>query len=90
MQKIDIIHEPTNSEPFVIINKPSGMPSAPLEASDKNNALCYAAKCFPEILSVNGIKNIECGLLHWLDTVTSGLILIATTLEFYDFLQIEQ
>ena len=59
MQKIDIIHEPTNSEPFVIINKPSGMPSAPLDASDTDNALCHAAKCFPEILSVNGIKNIE-------------------------------
>ena len=90
MQKIDIIHEPTNSEPFVIINKPSGMPSAPLDTSDKDNALCHAAKCFPEILSVNGIKNIECGLLHRLDTVTSGLILIATTQEFYDFVQKEQ
>lgn len=90
MQKIDIIHEPTNEEPFVIINKPSGMPSAPLDASDTDNALCHAAKYFPKILSVNGIKNIECGLLHRLDTVTSGLILIATTQEFYDFLQKEQ
>ena len=90
MQKINIIHEPTNEEPFVIINKPSGMPSAPLDASDTDNALFYASKCFPEILTVNGIKNIECGLLHRLDTVTSGLILIATTQEFYDFLQKEQ
>lgn len=90
MQKIDIIHEPTTSEPFVIINKPSGIPSAPLDAFDKDNALSQAAMRFPEISSVNGIKTIEYGLLHRLDTVTSGLILIATTQEFYDFLQNEQ
>lgn len=90
MQKIEIIHEPTELEPFVIINKPSGLPSAPLTEIDNNNALSQAIELFPNITSVKGKKNIEFGLLHRLDTVTSGLIVIATSQEFYDALQNEQ
>lgn len=90
MQKIEIIHKPTELEPFVVINKPSGLPSAPLSETDKYNALSQAIELFPNILSVKGKKTIEYGLLHRLDTVTSGLIVIATSQEFYDILQNEQ
>ena len=89
-EKIKIIKAPDSQKPFVIIDKPSGMPSAPLSSDDTNNAFYHAAKLFPELLNVNGKKQIEHGLLHRLDTATSGLMIIAATQECYDFLQQEQ
>lgn len=88
MQKIEIISEPNND--FVVIYKPQGLPSAPLLENDLNNALCQAESLFPEIKTVSGLKKIEHGLLHRLDTETEGLILIAKNQEFYDFMQKEQ
>ena len=90
MKKIKIIHSPTAEKPFLIIDKPRGLPSAPLSESDCNNALAQAIEDFPEIKEVKGRKAIEYGLLHRLDTVTEGLLLIATTQECYDFLMEEQ
>ena len=90
MQKIQIIHEPTSAEPFVVINKPRYLPSAPLTASDEENAFFQAAEFFPELLKVSGKKEIEHGLVHRLDTETSGLLLIASSQYFYDKLQEEQ
>lgn len=90
MSDIEIFHEPTENEPFVIINKPSTMPSAPIKENDDNNALYFTAKRFPEILSVSGKKTIEHGLLHRIDNVTSGLLMIATEQSFYDKMLINQ
>ena len=80
----------TDGKPFVIVDKPAGLPSAPISLSDTENALIKASKSFPEILSVKGKKEIEHGLLHRLDTQTSGLLLLAKTQEFYDYMQNEQ
>ncbi len=86
MEKISVIHEPTKQKPFLIINKPKGLPSAPLAKDDFENAFCQAAKLFPQLLEVHGKKEIEHGLLHRLDTSTNGLIVIAATQQCYDFL----
>ena len=88
--KITVIHDPTPQKPFVIIDKPAGLPSAPLNENDKENAFSQAAELFPELLQVHGKKEIEHGLLHRLDTATSGLMIIAATQECYEFLQQEQ
>ena len=88
--QIKIIHKPDSQKPFVIIDKPAGLPSAPLNENDTNNAFCQAAKLFPQLLEVQGKKTIEHGLLHRLDTATAGLMIIAATQECYDFLQKEQ
>ena len=88
--QIRIIHEPDSQKPFVIIDKPAGLPSAPLNENDKNNAFYQAAKLFPKLLEVQGKKTVEHGLLHRLDTATTGLMIIAATQECYDFLQNEQ
>ena len=91
MQQIKVIQEPTETKPFVVIQKPSGLFSAPIRENETNNALFQAAKFFPEILKVDGFfKKFEHGLLHRLDTETEGLLLIATTQEFYNFLLKEQ
>ena len=89
-KEIKIVHEPTVQKPYLIIDKPAGLPSAPLTENDKENAFSKAAELFPQILNVKGKKTIEHGLLHRLDTATSGLMIIAATQECYDFLQQEQ
>ena len=88
--QIKIIHKPDSLKPFLIIDKPAGLPSAPLNENDTNNAFYQAAKLFPQLLEVQGKKTIEHGLLHRLDTATVGLMIIAATQECYDFLQEEQ
>lgn len=90
MTHIKIIHEPNPCEPFVVLEKPSGMPSAPLFEGDGQNALFEAKRLFPQIQSVQGKKDIECGLLHRIDTQTRGLLLIATVQEFYDHIVLSQ
>ena len=82
--KIEFLNTPSKENPFLIISKPSGLPTAPLSAQDTNNALYLAAQTFQEIFSVNGKKEIEHGLIHRIDTVTEGLILIATTQNAYE------
>ena len=82
--KIEFLNTPSKENPFLVISKSSGLPTAPLSAQDTNNALYLAAQTFPEILSVNGKKEIEHGLIHRIDTVTEGLILIATTQDAYE------
>lgn len=88
--KIQIIREPSDSKPYLIINKPSGLPSAPLNPQDTNNALYQAIEIYPELKQVKGKKEIEYGLLHRIDTPTSGLILIAANQDFYDYMQQQQ
>ena len=82
--KIEFLNTPSKENPFLVISKTSGLPTAPLSAQDTNNALYLAAQTFPEIFSVNGKKEIEHGLIHRIDTVTEGLILIATTQDAYE------
>lgn len=88
--KIEIIKTPTKEKPYIILYKPSGLPSAPLTENDKTNALNMAGELFPEVYSVSGKKQIEYGLLHRIDTVTSGLLVIATEQTCYEKLLLLQ
>ena len=88
--QIEIIKAPTADKPFLVIYKPKGLPSAPLTPQDSENALAQAIAAYPQIKSVCGKKAIEYGLLHRLDTATDGLMLVAVSQEFYDFLIMEQ
>ena len=87
---IKVIKAPDDTKAFAIIDKPCGLPSAPLTLEDKENAFCQAAALFPNLYDVKGKKEIEHGLIHRLDTATSGLMIIAASQECYDFLQKEQ
>lgn len=89
MAEIKIIHEPSESEPYVVIYKPSGIPSAPLKEGDES-ALTQVLLKYPQLKAVKGKKEVEYGLLHRIDTVTSGLLLIASTQESYDNLTQQQ
>lgn len=83
MLKIKIIHAPNEENPFLVIDKPQGLPSAPLKEND-DSALIQAANLFPQINNVSGKKKIEKGLLHRIDTETRGILLIASTQKAYD------
>ena len=89
MEKIKILNNPDPLHPFLVVEKTSGLPSAPLFDGDFS-ALTLAEKEFPEIKNVHGKKEIESGLVHRIDTETSGLVLIALTQDFYDFMIQEQ
>mgnify|MGYP002859910844 CR=1 FL=1 len=81
--KIKIIHEPNVEEPFAVVFKPSGLASAPLKAGE-SSALTQTASMFPAVLNVDGKKSVEAGLVHRIDTATSGLLLVASSQEFYN------
>lgn len=81
---MQIIKEITEDSPFLIVNKPAGLPSAPLSKDDKNNVFSIMAEQFPKLLEVKGRKEIEHGLLHRIDTATNGLLLIAASQACYD------
>ncbi len=87
--KIQVLFEPSSENPFAIIYKPSKLPCAPLKRGD-DSALTQCLRLFPSLNNVKGKKEIEAGLLHRIDSVTSGLVLIASTQIAYDFLCQEQ
>jgi 23S rRNA pseudouridine1911/1915/1917 synthase len=82
--EIKVIHEPSAAEPFVVLSKPAGLASAPLKSLDEDSAFSQCARLFPAAKSVCGKKAVEGGLLHRIDTATSGLLLVASIQEFYD------
>ncbi len=83
---IEFLHEPTEEEPFAVIIKHRGIASAPLFEGDIS-AYTQAASRFPELNRVKGRKECEHGLLHRIDTDTEGLLLIASSQDFYDYMQ---
>jgi 23S rRNA pseudouridine1911/1915/1917 synthase len=63
---------------LVVADKPAGMPSHPLKPGEKGTAANALVGRFPELASV-GSQLREGGLVHRLDTDTSGLLLAART-----------
>ena len=61
---------------LVVVNKPAGMPSAPLTTSERGTLCGALLGRFPEMLGV-GYRAREPGIVHRLDTQTSGLVLAA-------------
>lgn len=85
---IDIVYEDRD---VLVVNKQSGLPTVPLsEKDDKKTLLSGVAIDYPEILQIKSRNAHEGGVLHRLDTLTSGLVLIARTQFAYDRLMIEQ
>lgn len=87
--KIKIIVAPSEKNEFAVVFKPAGLASAPLKEGE-DSALTQALRFFPEIKNVAGKKAVEYGLVHRIDTATSGILLIATTQRFYDDIQVQQ
>jgi 23S rRNA pseudouridine1911/1915/1917 synthase len=72
---IRIVHADAH---LVVADKPAGMPSHPLKPGEKGTAANALVGRFPELAQV-GPNPREGGLVHRLDTDTSGLLLAART-----------
>jgi len=72
---IRIVHADAH---LVVADKPAGMPSHPLKPGEKGTAANALVGRFPELAKV-GPSPREGGLVHRLDTDTSGLLLAART-----------
>ncbi|GMO46999.1 MAG: pseudouridine synthase [Treponemataceae bacterium] len=91
---ITVIRE---DDDIIVVDKPAGMPSAPLkkhaygqQRADSQSALEEICVLCPAVRSVSGRNEWEAGLVHRLDTDTRGLLLAAKNQRAYDFLQNEQ
>jgi 23S rRNA pseudouridine1911/1915/1917 synthase len=73
--KIQVVEEDPS---FLVVEKPSGIPSHPLKPSETGTLIQGVLAAFPEIAGVGDLKR-EPGLVHRLDTDTSGLVLVART-----------
>lgn len=71
------------NEHLLILNKPSGMPSAPLSDGETGTAVHEALTHFPELASLFPDSR-EPGLLHRLDTGTSGVLAFAKTPQAFE------
>ena len=72
---IRIVHADAH---LIVADKPAGMPSHPLKPGEKGTAANALVGRFPELASI-GPSPREGGLVHRLDTDTSGLLLAART-----------
>jgi 23S rRNA pseudouridine1911/1915/1917 synthase len=67
---------------LVVVNKPAGIPSAPLKNSERGT-LCGALLArYPEMLGI-GYRAREPGIIHRLDIQTSGLLLAARSADAF-------
>jgi 23S rRNA pseudouridine1911/1915/1917 synthase len=71
---------------YVLVEKPAGVPSHPLEEDELGTMAGALVARYPEMHGV-GYSNREPGLLHRLDTHTSGLMLAARNREAFDTLR---
>ncbi len=71
---------------YVVVEKPSGVPSHPLRAGELGTVAGALVARYPEMRDV-GYSRREPGIVHRLDTDTSGLMLAARTEESFDWLR---
>ncbi len=75
---------------FLVFYKESGLATVPLKAGCGSSLLSVASSYFPETGEPFSKNYWEGGVLHRLDTLTSGLVLIARNRGFYDLMRREQ
>ena len=64
------------SDSFLAFDKPAGMPSLPLDFEENTTAVNAALAQYPDLALV-GDRKLEAGLVHRLDTQTSGVLVFA-------------
>lgn len=70
---LDVLAE---TDDLVAVDKPAGVPSHPLEFDETGTALGSLLALRPEVATA-GERGLECGLVHRLDTFTSGVLVFA-------------
>ena len=67
---------------YLALDKPAGVPSVAVRLSDTQTVANYLAAAFPECLDVESTGR-DAGVVHRLDTATSGILLAARTAAAY-------
>lgn len=80
---LDILYEDNS---ILVLNKTSGTPSVPHSGNETQTAVGAALAHFPALKSV-GRKGLEPGILHRLDTGTSGVLAFAKSDHEYSRIQ---
>jgi 23S rRNA pseudouridine1911/1915/1917 synthase len=93
LTKISVVYEDSD---FLIINKPSGLLTHPVNRQDSSpSVVSWLLKNRPEVgsvidrygSSVGNWVDLRPGIVHRLDRETSGLLLIAKTQDSFDYLK---
>jgi 23S rRNA pseudouridine1911/1915/1917 synthase len=79
------LHVVYESPLLVIVDKPASQPTAPLRSGETGTLANALVGHYPELAGI-GYGPREPGLLHRLDTGTSGLVIAARTKEAFEFL----
>lgn len=74
------------TDDFVVVNKPVGVPSHPLRAGEPGTLAGALVARYPEMRGV-GYRRREPGILHRLDTDTSGVMLAARNARSFETLR---
>jgi len=69
-------------EAIVVLDKPGGTPSVALRHDETDTVANFLLARFPEVATV-GPRSLEAGVVHRLDTATSGVLLAARTPQAY-------
>ena len=72
---------------LIVVDKPAGVHTAPLRSGETGTLIDLVIRSYPEVAELPGIKPMEPGLVHRLDRDTSGLVVIARTVEAFDALR---
>jgi len=83
---LQVVHEDPS---FLVVDKQALLPTVPLKDNPggKQTLLSLISERYPEVLEISGKNTWEGGVLHRLDTATSGLVVVARTKKAYSFLQ---
>jgi 23S rRNA pseudouridine1911/1915/1917 synthase len=72
---------------LIVVDKPAGMHTAPLALDETGTLIDLVIRSYPEVAALPGIKPVEPGLVHRLDRDTSGLVVIARTVDAFEALR---
>ena len=81
--KLDVRFE---TSAVLIVEKPAGQPTTPLRADEKGTLAGALLGKYPELAGV-GYSALEPGVVHRLDTDTSGLVVVARTKAAFETLR---
>lgn len=76
---LPVVHEDTD---FLVFDKPAGMPVHPNDFDDTGTVVNFLLARYPEVVGI-GEGVLRPGIVHRLDTGTTGLLLVARTAAGY-------
>lgn len=74
------------SESVIVVDKPAGQPTAPLRPEETGTLASALVGHYPELAGI-GYSPREPGVVHRLDTETSGLVIVARTASAFEALR---